>query len=390
MHFLRPIPASSLAGLLSLAGCYTSTHTTTDDAGASDDAVSRREDALAPDAFVAPLRACADAPLLVLDGTEPVSVDEAVVPGDASCWPGERRHVLRRIVIPPLTGVEVVTRSADAPFTHFHEQCVPGAEDRCVRFGPWDIPGGLSERTTYYGNASTSARTLVVSFGWVGDAVSPFTVTTRSSPVGPQGACDGAATLEPDVLRAADGTRGGTYESWHCWYLPESHFYDVTLPPRHVALPLEGSQSLRATGGCECAPLASADPLVNLGDAPTTLHLEAVPSRPIGVRLVPLPDVAVCDGAELLPIDGVARPLAAFPRRRAAVRAGGHRLRARDDREPRRRAAWSASRGRLRRACRGAAHRNALRRSPLTTRERAGRPPIRRRPARPSCAGAGG
>jgi hypothetical protein len=291
-----------------LAGCYASS-------AAPEDASTSSPDASAT--LDAPRSAaqCDEAALLGLDATELVDVAQAAVPEVGSCWSGNEAYVFRRIEIPPRTGVEIRTEGADAPVVHLHEQCSLGGGDRCVRFGPSGFFGpGEPVRTTYYGNPESTARSLHVAFWWVGEGETPFRVTTRSGPVAEHGACDRPMLLGPDELVSASAERGGTYESWSCWYLPESHFYDVELPAMHVAVPLEGSQLLRATGGCDCAPLASSDPLVNLSDAPTTLHLEVDPSQPIGLRFEALPDVASCEQAEALPLDGIARPVERFPR----------------------------------------------------------------------------
>jgi hypothetical protein len=302
--------ASALSTLV-FAGCYT-TATGSGDAGVPPSPDARR----GTDAPLLTPR-CVDAPILGLDTTESIDIAQAVLPEEGSCWSSsEEPYVFRRIEVPPLTGVEIRTDGVDAPVVHLHESCAPqGGEDRCVRFGPSGFFGpGERERTTYYGNPERTPRLLYVSFWWVGEGETPFTVTTRSGSVAEHGACDQPSSLVPGELRAAETSRGGTYESWSCWYLPESHFYDVEVPARHVAVPLEGSQLLRATGGCDCAALTSPDPLVNLTNEPQVLHLEAEPSQAIGVRFEPLPSVAVCEDAEVLPLDGVTRPLARFPR----------------------------------------------------------------------------
>jgi hypothetical protein len=252
---------------------------------------------------------------LGLDATELVEVTQGIVPAEGSCWSTDEAHVFRRIEIPPRTGVEIRTEGADAPVVHLHEGCSLGDSDRCVRFGPSEafLPGE-TVRTTYYGNPEPTARSLYVSFWWVGDGETPFRVSTRSSAVAEHGACDRPESLSPGELVGAAAERGGTYESWSCWYLPESHFYDVSVPAMHVAVPMDGSQPLRATGGCDCAALSSSDPLVNLSNVATTLHLEADPLEAVGVRFEPLPPVASCEQGVALPLDGVARPLDRFPR----------------------------------------------------------------------------
>jgi hypothetical protein len=291
-----------------LAGCYASS-------GAPEDAGTSRPDASV--ALDAPRGAaqCGEAALLALDTTEAIDVTQAIVPELGSCWSGDEAYVFRRIEVPPLTGVEIRTEGADAPVVHLHEECSLGDGDRCVRFGPSGFfSPGEPVRTTYYGNPERTARSLYVAFWWVGEGETPFRVITRSSPVAEHGACDRPEPLAPNDLVTAGSARGGTYESWSCWYLPESHFYDVALPAMHVAVPLEGSQLLRATGGCDCAPLSSSDPLVNLSDAATMLHLEADPTQAIGLRFEPLPAVASCERAAALPLDGIARPVERFPR----------------------------------------------------------------------------
>ncbi len=305
--------ACVVVSVLPLLGCYaTATHA--GDAGARVDASAVTDAARNGDTFVIPLRGCDDAPTLGLDTTETVAAAAGVVPAPGSCWDSLEPYVFRRVEVPALTGVEIRTDGADAPVAHFFEGCAPAGE-RCVSFGPSGFFAPFEPtRTTYYGNPSATPRSLIVAFWWVGDGETPFVITTRSGPVAEHGACDRARSLEPGELVPAATARGGTYESWSCWYLPESHFYDVEVPARHVALPLEGSQALRATGGCDCAPLATPDPLVNLSSRPTTLHLEAEPSAPLGVRFEPLPDAAICEAAPRLLVDGLVREIERFPR----------------------------------------------------------------------------
>lgn len=304
-----------LATLL-VSGCYTSSGAVLDARVSGPDASAQPPDAGAPpDAFSRPVRGCSDAPPLVLNGSEEVPVAHAVVPGVDTCWPDEETRVFRRLDIPARTGIEIRTEGTDAPVVHVHETCVLVEADRCVRYGESGFfdPGQRS-RTMYFGNAEPVARTLYVSFWWVGDGETPFTVTTRTHAVAPQGACDQPEPLTSDTLHAPASLRGGTHESWHCWYLPESHFYEITIPPRHVALPLPGSQPLRAVGGCDCAPLASTDPLVHFGETPARVQLEADPTRPLGVTFAPIPSSATCESPSALVLDGVARPIDRFPR----------------------------------------------------------------------------
>jgi hypothetical protein len=221
-----------------LAGCYASS-------GAPEDAGTSRPDASV--ALDAPRGAaqCGEAALLALDTTEAIDVTQAIVPELGSCWSGDEAYVFRRIEVPPLTGVEIRTEGADAPVVHLHEECSLGDGDRCVRFGPSGFfSPGEPVRTTYYGNPERTARSLYVAFWWVGEGETPFRVITRSSPVAEHGACDRPEPLAPNDLVTAGSARGGTYESWSCWYLPESHFYDVALPGMHVAVPLEGSHAV--------------------------------------------------------------------------------------------------------------------------------------------------
>lgn len=164
----------------------------------------------------------------------------------------------------------------------------------------------------YFGNVEPATVVLHLQLFWVGEAPSPFSLETRSTPIAAHSVCERALPLSPDTLIPASSERGGTYESWECNRLPESHFYEAIVPPQSVMIALPGSQYLNAHP-CGCEPLLE-DLLVNLEATPRVIQLEATPSEPLGMRIAALPPNATCEGATPLALDGAEQALVPFPR----------------------------------------------------------------------------
>ncbi len=257
---------------------------------------------------------CETAPRLGLDARVEVNEVAAASPPDTSCWSGGTSvRSYYALEIPPGVGVEIRTEGTEAPVPGLFDRCAPGGE-RCRSFAASGFfSPGETRYDIYYGNHEAVPVQLTLSLWWVSETPQPFVITTRSVPVAEHGRCEDARPLGENEL-VPPSERGGTYENWDCVHPPESLFYDITIPAGHVAIPLAGAQSPSARLGCGCEPgSASPDPLVNLGDEPQPIVIEARPSEAVGVRFAPLPDSATC-GAATLPIDGVDRALDVFPR----------------------------------------------------------------------------
>lgn len=263
-----------------------------------------------------PGRTCEDAPRLGLNArVERIDPAGATPPPAGACWSGTLGPQLYyRLELPSRTGVEITTRGTNAPVPGLVDRCTPGA-DRCRFYNSnGSFSPGETERVTYVGNPEAEPRTLFLYTWWVGDEVAPFSLETRSFTLSEHARCEDARTLPAGELVAPSTERGGTYESWDCWYLPESQFYLLTVPPGSAAVELPGSQLLRARAQCTCGGETGEDWLVNLGDAPRTVLIEAAPGEPIGARIAPIGDTGTCDTAPALIVDGPAVSLATYPR----------------------------------------------------------------------------